>query len=248
MVDVSAPGPDSRRGREEPSESEFRRTAVAFVINASSDSFVSWVLRKTRFPTQRMIPTEDGVLYLDQPKVRTSSRFPDHTRIAIAVSQMQVPEDNTISVVPHSDAIEFKVRSLGAGSTEVIARCRYVSLYPRFVDLLSAILEEWPGATPLRAWLDAATVELTKTSQGRVKMRSYLKAGPGLVRQQRESEVVWNRRLEVFKRLKAQHPEWTMWKVALESQEELDDLVTEHTVRNTYRKFGEKWQRGGRMR
>lgn len=53
---------------------------------------------------------------------------------------------------------------------------------------------------------------------------------------------------EVFKRLKTKHPEWSQAKVAMESSDELGEVVTVETVRNTYRQLGWMWERGDRIR
>jgi hypothetical protein len=53
---------------------------------------------------------------------------------------------------------------------------------------------------------------------------------------------------KVFKRLKGKHPEWSQARVALEASEELGEVVTIETVRNTYRSLGWEWERGDRVR
>lgn len=55
-------------------------------------------------------------------------------------------------------------------------------------------------------------------------------------------------RYQVFSRLKAANPTWSQDRVAAESYDELGEIVTAETVRNTYRLMGKAWERGDRIR
>jgi len=55
-------------------------------------------------------------------------------------------------------------------------------------------------------------------------------------------------RYDVFKKIKDAHLTRSQSRVAMESCEELQESVTEDTVRNTYRAMGEKWERADRIR
>jgi hypothetical protein len=53
---------------------------------------------------------------------------------------------------------------------------------------------------------------------------------------------------EVFKRIKDEHPTWSQSRVAQEACKDLGEVVTDNTVRNTYRLLGWTWERGDRVR
>jgi hypothetical protein len=55
-------------------------------------------------------------------------------------------------------------------------------------------------------------------------------------------------RAKVFRALKESHPTWSQAKVALEASDELGEVVTADTVRNSYRAMGWPWPRADRIR
>jgi len=57
-------------------------------------------------------------------------------------------------------------------------------------------------------------------------------------------------RFRVFEEMKAKNPTYSQSRVAMEvnKQKLLQEIITEDTVRNTYRLMGKKWQRGDRVR
>jgi hypothetical protein len=55
-------------------------------------------------------------------------------------------------------------------------------------------------------------------------------------------------RFEVFRKLKEQHPTWSQARVAMEACQDLGEVVTADTVRNSYRSMKVKWPRSDRVR
>jgi hypothetical protein len=132
---------------------------------------------------------------------------------------------------PEGTLIEFfDGRTLGWGSWRAAE-----PLEAAFEEFAEVVVGEFPTQETEVAHQQASPQE----SDAQVMESRRRRLGPTVRTQERG---------KVFKRLKDKHPEWSQARVALEASEELGEVVTIETVRNTYRAMGWKWERGDRVR
>jgi hypothetical protein len=125
---------------------------------------------------------------------------------------------------------------------------------PMLLWLAWYILEKVGGRRRADEWLERVTAGTTEMNESFKEVLAPVAFGSGPERSEgnpsREGgpTAKTQARADVFKRLKDEHPDWTQLHVATKACEELEESVTEDTVRNTYRAMGWKWKRGDRIR
>lgn len=204
------------------------------------------------------MPTTRGYIRLDTLTLESSDGYPTAT-----IGGLEYLDDEMLSIMPPwaqralrpvvSDSrrmsyryIRVHIQEAGLG-IHVQATCYDQPIFQYFHSLAQAIHNQWPDeqnavmlpAEPMLVWPPPvapvpSAVESTLPAQSSEK-----DTGPTLrIRE----------RFAVFKRLKDAHPEWTQDKLALEATRILGELVTKETVRNAYRRMGQEWVRGDRVR